>query len=375
MQPEEYDSLVSGIYASSYQANGWSVAFERMRQALGLDAFALMRFPSRFAGGLSPEIICVGGTHVTPGAAQRYDAYYGAIDPRNQFVREHSIEDVFLCEQHFDPGYVSRSEFYQDFLRPEGLRFCMGTCIRLADQTDFTLGLLRSEDRGSYAAETQQVFRRLIGHLKQTLEAYERLAQAGLDSGRVMDTISWGAVYLDKSGRFIGCNRLFDAMLVDGELVRIQAGVLNFRQAATQHRFARSLQANGAATFLAESASPEARRFTMTLLPVPTAGDDRTDLPPASRTAGARWVGILAPLDRRRIPSTSQLMDVFGLAPAEARLARALASGDSLGEYADANSLTMNTVRTQLRAVFRKTGTERQAQVVQVLNNIPATRQ
>ena len=381
MQADDYDALVSSIHASSYRAGGWDVALERLRGALELDAFALMRLPGRFAAVDSPELISVGGSHVTSGAAQKYDEYYGAIDPRVQFVRRGSVQEVFLCEQYFDPAYVSRSEFYQDFLRPEGLRFCMGTCIRLSDETDFALGLLRSEDRGSYSAETQRVFKRLIGHIGQALGAQERLARSDLHHGTVSAiaaAASWGVLYLGVDGRFMGGMPLVETLLADDRLVRIRSGTLVFSHAATQRRFTaaaqRCLRDRCGETFFVESTRAGARRLTMTLQPMPLDPEDRACLSESVRAPGARLVGILAPLDDRRVPSLRQLMDVFDLTPAEARLARALASGEALDKYAAANALAMSTVRTQMRATFRKTGTERQAEVVRVLNNIPSLR-
>ena len=378
MQVEQYDSLVSSIYAASYQPGGWTDALEGIRSALDFDAFALMRFPSRFAGNASPELVSVGGTHVTTGAAQKYDSYYGAIDPRTEFVRQHSVGEVFLCERHFDLGFVSRSEFYQDFLLPEGLRFCMGTCIRLPDQTDFALGQLRSADRGSFSPESQQIFKRLIGHLSQSLLAYERLTYVPATSDGIADAISWGTLHLDRLGRFMGCNRLADALLVAADLIKIKSGALAFYHSETQlhysRAFARCVSAKRAETFVAESSCPGTRRFTMTLLPAPNHAEKSSRLADASQIDEGHYIGILAPLDKRRIPSVDQLMDIFDFAPAEARLARSLASGDSVSEYAAAHSVAMSTVRTQLRAILRKTGTERQAQVVRLLNNIPAIR-
>ena len=380
MQADDYDALVSSIYASSYRAGGWDVALERLRCAFGLDAFALMRMPGRFERAASPDLISVGGSHVTPGAARRYDEYYGAIDPRTQLVRQCSVNQVFLCEQHFDTAYVERSEFYQDFLRPEGLRFCMGTCIRLADGTDFALGLLRSEDRGSYSEETQRTFKRLIGHIGQALEAQERLAglQGHVAATAIADTASWGLVTLGVGGRIMGANAMAHTLLADVRLFKSPAATLLFSHAATRARFVaamdRCLKDGCGETFLVEATRAGARRLTMTLQPAPSDPVDRAALPDSVRGSGARLVGILAPLDCRRIPSMRQLMDVFDLAPAEARLARALASGESLDRYAAVNALAMSTVRTQMRAIFRKTETERQAEVVRLLGNIPAMR-
>jgi DNA-binding CsgD family transcriptional regulator len=83
---------------------------------------------------------------------------------------------------------------------------------------------------------------------------------------------------------------------------------------------------------------------------------------------------LVAPLDRRRIATVSQLMDLFGLSAAEARLARALCHGDSLEEYATDHGLKLPTVKTQLRSVFAKTDTARQSSLIRVLSGIPVVR-
>jgi DNA-binding CsgD family transcriptional regulator len=57
----------------------------------------------------------------------------------------------------------------------------------------------------------------------------------------------------------------------------------------------------------------------------------------------------------------------FRLTSAEARLAVHLASGASLTEAADAFGVTHNTVRAQLRAIFDKTETHRQSELVRLL--------
>lgn len=58
---------------------------------------------------------------------------------------------------------------------------------------------------------------------------------------------------------------------------------------------------------------------------------------------------------------------LFQLTAAEARLAEALAKGMTLDEVAAACSISKCTVRAQLRQVFAKTGTCRQAQVVRLI--------
>jgi DNA-binding CsgD family transcriptional regulator len=67
---------------------------------------------------------------------------------------------------------------------------------------------------------------------------------------------------------------------------------------------------------------------------------------------------------RRRRP---QPQSFFGLTPAEAELAQALAAGRSLHEYADAAHVTCETARWRLKQVLAKTDTHRQAELVRLL--------
>ena len=61
------------------------------------------------------------------------------------------------------------------------------------------------------------------------------------------------------------------------------------------------------------------------------------------------------------------LMTLFGLTAAEARLASRLAAGDALETIADELGIAKETARNQVKAVFAKTRTHRQAELVAVL--------
>ena len=54
----------------------------------------------------------------------------------------------------------------------------------------------------------------------------------------------------------------------------------------------------------------------------------------------------------------------LGATPAEALLAEAIISGQSLYDFADTNSLSRHTVRNQMRALLQKTSTSSQTDFV-----------
>lgn len=108
-------------------------------------------------------------------------------------------------------------------------------------------------------------------------------------------------------------------------------------------------------------------RYTILLQPSRAQGASESNAPGAI-------VCLIFPLGRRRIASARQLITLFGLSPAEARLARALCHGETLEEYAEAQSVKLPTVKTQLRAVFAKTQTDRQVALVSLVSSIPPLR-
>ncbi len=67
-------------------------------------------------------------------------------------------------------------------------------------------------------------------------------------------------------------------------------------------------------------------------------------------------------------PADAQFIgSLFDLTPAEARVAGLVAAGLELCEVAQQQSVSIHTVRAQLRSVMDKTGTHRQAEVVHLV--------
>lgn len=78
-------------------------------------------------------------------------------------------------------------------------------------------------------------------------------------------------------------------------------------------------------------------------------------------TADNTWCATTTPLNGK--PHLALLRQP----PAEAEMTARLASGERLEAIAVARGVCVDTVRTQLRAVFRKTGTPRQGELVCVV--------
>jgi DNA-binding CsgD family transcriptional regulator len=71
-------------------------------------------------------------------------------------------------------------------------------------------------------------------------------------------------------------------------------------------------------------------------------------------------------------PPADILQALFGLTPAESRLALLLCDGHAPPKIADLIGVSTNTLKTQLSSIYRKTGTSRQSQLVRLLGNLTA---
>ncbi len=81
---------------------------------------------------------------------------------------------------------------------------------------------------------------------------------------------------------------------------------------------------------------------------------------------------VVSILDTAAVPALSaeRLRALFDLTEAESRLACALADGVSLSEAAARRGVAVGTARQQLKAVFRKTETHSQAELLRVLDRL-----
>lgn len=68
--------------------------------------------------------------------------------------------------------------------------------------------------------------------------------------------------------------------------------------------------------------------------------------------------------DKRWRPPEMALRAVFGLTPAEARLAAKVATGTKLEAITDEAGIAKETGRNQLKSIFAKTGVHTQAELV-----------
>jgi DNA-binding CsgD family transcriptional regulator len=235
--------------------------------------------------------------------------------------------------------------------------------------------------RGRLTDEQMVRCQRLLPHLKRTLDITVRtgvLRGAAALGQRALDAIDDGVVVVDAALRIVYSNLRADALLNKGnclqaDMARLRArGALQTRLEDSIRRVQQSGRSEGLRLPMAESGGPSDAFWLLLISRLP----QKRATPLAAFAAVSQpnaLVFIVAP-GRQRVVGAHQLMQLFGLTPAEARLAHGLARGQAIEEYRTTQGLRMATVRTQLRAVLAKTGAARQHDLMRLLAGLPSVR-
>src|SRR5262249_55234766 len=148
--------------------------------------------------------------------------------------------------------------------------------------------------------------------------------------------------------------------------IRIKSGRLAFRDQAADRRvdvfIERMLFTHDAEAVPAEPIVARRRANSPVILRI-------LPVPPAARSPflGARALLTFTPIEPRTGPCGPLLSELFGLTSAEAKLASLIAEGIALETAAEELGIARETARNQLKAVFAKTGTHRQGELIALL--------
>lgn len=193
---------------------------------------------------------------------------------------------------------------------------------------------------------------------------------AGLEAAAraTLDKLNRGVFLVTASGNVGFANRAGRAMLGRGGLA-VKHGRLEFADAEVQERFAtflaESSDADGGPSLVLRVQGPRQRgawRVLVSALDIGSGG-----------SGAAYSVFVYEPDAGQRPLPAKVLRALYGLSPAEARLANELFVGRSVQEAAAALGVTVNTARSTLKRVFGKCAVGSQAELLQLLALGPRT--
>jgi DNA-binding CsgD family transcriptional regulator len=259
--------------------------------------------------------------------------------------------DVFTAEE------LEHEPYYRDLLRPNGLGWCVGTSIHSPSGDALVFSIEKAWNKGPVPRELAEQLDPLRPHLAR---AALLSARFGLERARVtvdgLNLIGLPAAVLGRAGKVaLAAN---EGLLAYAPEIRINGDRFEFANPAAQKLFVAACAApSGSSIPVRNSRTREA--FVAHLVPMRGLGRDVF--------SGAEFLLYITPVTRQAGPPPEILQALFDLSPAEARVAALITEGTSVNAIAEVLAVKPNTVRVQLKAIFSKTGTNRQAELASLL--------
>lgn len=277
-----------------------------------------------------------------------------------------------LTEQDcFSADELKHDPFQQEFFARNGFFSFAGNILAKTPGSSLSISIIRRTDQGRYGADEIALIDSLATHLRAASALAMRI---GITSSQHMaDALTTGrqpVALLAHDGRVLHASPGFEALIGDGLVIR--NGRLGSAHQQVDQRIAAAVSA--ATNRSSELKTPlepviltrrnGVRPLVATVVPVVGHAHDVLQLVAA--------IVLVTDLSvRPQGPALATLQQIFGLTRAEARLAQQIAIGQTLPEIALESGLSRETLRSQLKSVFGKTGTTRQAELAVLLTKLP----
>lgn len=352
-----YERLVGLSYECVLDQDAWLPLLRALVDDCGRQMGALLFWDQRDNGPRASEInLC------DPAVISGYNREFHTIDPSRGFMVNRAVGNWYHDIRDFGAAQIARDPYYQEFQRPHGMLNV--SCLKLHEQAEsgIYLSVLTSLDAPYPGQQAQHLLQRLSPHLLRAARMFEQvngLRRELATRDLLLDLHPAPLWLLDGDARVLFCNQAAQALLAQPKAPLLE-------------RFGRLLGRacnTGLQALIRQAAGHDGKRRAGWLRLDGADGGELLVAPVSAEAAYNRTFQrplVLLTLPRQAA-SGSLLAELFGLTPAEKRLGELLLQGLTVDECARHLQVSINTVRTQLRALFRKTHTSRQSELVNLL--------
>ena len=372
MNPD-INELVSLIYEAPLQPERWTDFLGAFSTVIRAEASAI------FGQDHDSSQAFVAASHgFDPDYQRSYNTYYAGV---NVWLKRLSGQtksgDLRNSVQACSDGELVRTEYYNDWLRPQKLYYGYGgTILR---ESDFTTNItaVRTKKQGPFDAAEMELLALLMPHLQRAIQLHRRLASTDAARGLLLDALdnlTTGVFLVGPKARLLYMNHSAQQIVDQHDGVSVDANNLHLASSRETARLRRLVPTSltldlesgpGRAGGEMRATRPSGRpAFVMVVIPVrPERAEVRVLMGLEQPTA------IILVSDPEKDPEADcgLIQRCFALTPAESRLASLLIAGKSVKEISASMGVTVNTARTHLKRVLSKTGTRRQGELIQLL--------
>lgn len=368
----EPTALIESIYDAGLDARLWPKVQREIAGRIGATRVSL------WVGAPGDQRSPGDWNGVEPPFVRSYEDYYGRLDPIVAAASTWAPGTIMTDQMMVSKAMLDRSEFFQDWVRPQGVHgIAVANFLREGD----VVGLLGAPRACSNPFRQQHLdlLAMLLPHLRHAVRTQRCLKDINVREHAESDALSalvHAILIVDKDMHVIITNHKAETMLAAADGIRaVQHGLV--AQTASSTNVLRALVTRatcndthlGARGAMLVYRPPPAGPLQVLVSPLGTRIDP-------SGVQVHRRMAMLLIIDSEHAHRglEAQLSALFGLTLTEARVANEIGKGHCPKDVADALCVTLSTVRTHLHHVFEKTDMHRQAELMRLIAQISIVR-
>jgi len=363
--------LIDKIYSAALAPSGWPSVLQSLQSLFGATAAGIYTLDTMKTSAIRLELQGVDESYV--------NSYINHYIVNNLWIGAPELQapgkirtDQSLDEYYKSPGLYRKSDYFNEWLKPQGFYYSLGTNLLSYDFTNTKFYMYRPEQAGAFSRRDIARFRQLSRHMMNAMEVTRRLALKDTQISEAfsfIDRLKFGVVFLDERLSIVQANCFAEDLIRTADGLHVKGGAIGATHRADGKKLSEAIQSaldvnQGRSEDIPYTTSirrPSGKRpFCVMAIPLPR----RPNLFLASSSA---VVLFISDPEQEPVVATECLQRRYGLTATEAKLAQYLTRGSALREVAEQAGLSYETARWYLKIIFQKTGTRRQPELVRLL--------
>ncbi|TDK29908.1 LuxR family transcriptional regulator [Rhizobium deserti] len=353
-------SLVDAVYEAAFLSDRWADVLDRLAKDVGAEGTILANISDPTAPWIASD-----------GVAQLYECFFQggwAYNNAKTMALLDNAHPGFISDAlYLGEDWMAQQAVYRDFYWKHGFGYAAGTTIRIPSGDVIGISIEKKRELGPVVQQDLDRLDILRPHLARAALLGSQLQFARIEAAlQALQLASLPAAMVRNNGTMIECNSLFHAFT--GHIVFQPSDGLRFKSRAADTAYRSFLEAwrNRGGSISGASwpikGSSDAAPAVAHLVPIKGAARDIF-----LRTA---FFLIITPVHRSNLPSVEIIQGLFDLTPTEAKIGRKLAGGETIDSTARSFGISVETVRSHVKAILSKSGMSRQTDFVAAVATI-----
>lgn len=368
----DLNDLLQQLYDAAQQAELWGRFVRLLCDQLNAES-ALLRFFDAQWGEVR-----FSATHgFDPGYCSAYQDHFCTVDPILEVAKTEPSGSVRFLEEVVDFKEFQRTEFYNDYMRPQDKRHVIGGFF-YDETTKVVLGLQRGQRGNPFEQEDLAVLKVLAPHLVQALRITRVLSSLNTrihSLNKAVDSIPTAVFFLDATGRVQYVNSQGDGLLREGQRLVVRGGRLTAVNPESNSRLQKLIvsAAGDSSLHLREAGGAmELHCADIFAEPICAVVSPWIADHPNSLSACEPVVAVFVGDCDRFSPNPEYLAGAYGLTRTESRLVAILVRTCCLDRTAKVLGVRRQTARDYLKSIFRKMDCHSQTELIKTVLTGPA---